>query len=84
MPNHKSAEERVRRNARDNDKNRHYKKLMRESIKSVLSAKGKKEAQELLKKTSSLLDKMVVKGILHKNNSANKKSALAKKVSAMA
>ena len=84
MPNHKSAEERVRRNERDNDKNRHYKKLMRESVKSVLSAKGKKEAQDLFKKTVSLLDKMVVKGILHKNNCANKKSALAKKVSAMA
>lgn len=84
MPNHKSAEERVRRNARDNDKNRHYKKLMRESVKAVLAATGKKEAQELFKKTTSLLDKMVVKGILHKNSCANKKSVLAKKVSAMA
>jgi small subunit ribosomal protein S20 len=84
MPNHKSAEERVRRNERDNDKNRHYKKLMRDSVKAVLAAKGKKEAQELLKKTTSLLDKMVVKGILHKNSCANKKSVLAKKVGAMA
>ena len=84
MPNHKSAEERVRRNARDNDKNRHYKKLMKDSVKEVTSAKTKKEAEDNLKKAVSLLDKMVVKGILHRNTAAHQKANLAKRVQAMA
>jgi small subunit ribosomal protein S20 len=83
MPSHKSAEERVRRNRRDADQNLHYKRLMKESIKSVLSAKNKAEAQESYRKLVTLLDKMVVKGIIHKNKSANRKSVLSKKVNAM-
>lgn len=84
MPNHKSAEERVRRNERDNDKNRHYKSLLKESTKSVTGAKTKAEASENFKKLTSLLDKMVIKGILHKNTSANRKASLAKRINAMA
>jgi len=84
MPSHKSAEERVRRNERDNDKNRRYKTMMKTAMKAVLSAKDKKAAQENLKKFISLADKMAGKGIIHKNKSANSKSALVKKVNAMA
>jgi small subunit ribosomal protein S20 len=84
MPNHKSAVERVRRNERDNDKNRHYKSLLKETTKAVTSAKTKAEAQENYKKLASLLDKMVIKGILHKNNSANRKSSMSKRIQGMA
>lgn len=84
MPNHKSAVERVRRNKRDNDKNRHYKSLLKETSKAVLGAKTKAEAQEKYKKLASLLDKMVTKGILHRNTSANHKSSVAKHIQSMA
>ncbi len=84
MPSHKSAKERVRRNERDNNKNRHYKMLMKEAVKAILTAKEKKEAQKQLNLTIALLDKMVVKGIIHRNKSSNHKSKLAKKVNALA
>lgn len=84
MPNHKSAEERVRRNERDNSKNRHYKSLLKTSLRAVTSAKDKKTATESLNAFVSLVDKMVVKGILHRNKAANTKSKIAKKVQAMA
>jgi len=84
MPSHKSAEERVRRNERDNEKNRRYKMMMKTAMKAVLTSKDKKSAQDNLKKFVALADKMVVKGILHKNRSANSKSVLTKKVNAMA
>ena len=38
------------------------------------------EAKALYQRTSSLIDKAVVKGTLHKNTAARKKSRLAKKL----
>jgi len=83
MPNHKSAEERVRRNERDQNKNRHYKKKMKEAEKSFLSA-DTKSAPEKLSQLSSLVDRMVSKGILNKSKSAHYKSRMAKRVATKA
>ncbi|HMW33077.1 MAG TPA: 30S ribosomal protein S20 [bacterium] len=84
MPNHKSAVERVRRNKKQQDKNKNHKRQMKEAVKAVTTAKDKKTAQDQLKQTVSVLDKLVVKGIIHKNKAANQKSKLAKKVQALA
>ncbi|HNO11627.1 MAG TPA: 30S ribosomal protein S20 [bacterium] len=84
MPNHKSAVERVRRNKKQQDKNKNHKRQMKEAVKAVATAKDKKTAQDQLNKTVSVLDKLVVKGIIHKNKAANQKSKLAKKVQALA
>ncbi|HMY37666.1 MAG TPA: 30S ribosomal protein S20 [bacterium] len=84
MPNHKSAVERVRRNKKQQDKNKNHKRQMKEAVKAVTAAKDKKTAQDQLKQTVSVLDKLVVKGIIHKNKAANQKSKLAKKVQALA
>lgn len=84
MPNHKSAEERVRRNERDQNKNRHYKKKMKDALKNVLTAGDKKTAIEKLSEFSSLMDKMVSKGIVNKSKSARYKSRMAAKVAAKA
>jgi len=40
-------------------------------------------AEKLLPETVSVIDSAVSKGILHKNNAANKKSALAKNLNAL-
>ncbi len=39
--------------------------------------KDKESAEKLLPQTTSLLDKMATKGIIHKNKAANQKSQLA-------
>ncbi len=84
MPNHKSAVERVRRNEKQNNRNRAYKKKMRDAVKDVSTIKDKKQAQEELNKSVQLIDKMVVKGIIHKNRANKTKSKLAKSVNAIA
>ncbi len=83
MPNHHSAEERVRRNERDNEKNRNYKRRLRQNMKDIMKCVSKTEAQEKLKTAFALADKMVVKGILHRNKSAHVKSQMALKIKTM-
>jgi len=78
MPRHKSAEKRVKTNAKRNQRNTSYKSMMKTSIKKVRAITDKEVVQQELKKTYSLLDKLGAKGIIHKNKVANKKSKLAK------
>lgn len=83
MPNHHSAEERVRRNERDNLRNRNYKRRMRQAIKDIAKTTVKADAEQKLQSIYALVDKMVVKGILHRNKSARVKSQMALKVKSL-
>lgn len=49
-------------------------------MKKLLETEDKKEALELYRKVSSMLDKLGKKNIMHKNTVGNKKSKLAKYV----
>ncbi len=77
MAHHKSAIKRIRTNERDRQRNRHYKTLLKTSLKKVRSAENKEEAEALYRQTESILDKLADKGIIHKNKAANQKSKLA-------
>ncbi|HEX3082933.1 MAG TPA: 30S ribosomal protein S20 [Pyrinomonadaceae bacterium] len=79
MPNHKSAEKRVRQNERRRVVNRSNRTKLRTSVKNLRSAMkgadaGKVEA--LLPRTISEIDKAVQKGVLHRNAAARHKSRL--------
>ena len=50
---------------------------MKSMIKKVKAAGSKEEAEPLYREAVSIIDSIVVKGIIHKNNAANKKSKLA-------
>ena len=83
MPNHKSAEKRVRQTAKRNAINSSNKSQLRTQIKKLraaLAAGDKKQSQELLTPTISTIDKAVNKGILHKNTAARYKSRLTSHV----
>ena len=83
MPNHKSAEKRVRQNERRNEVNRRNRSRLRTEIKKLRTAVSDKEAensQTLLPTTVSMIDKMVAKGVLHRNAAARYKSRLTKHV----
>jgi len=83
MANHKSAEKRVRQNAKRNDINRSNRSKLRTQIKKLRSAvvaSDKKLSGELLNPTVSTIDKAVNKGIIHKNTAARYKSRLTKHV----
>ncbi len=81
MAHHKSTIKRIQTNARDSLRNRQYKSKLKTQIKKVRSAENKEEGQKLLRETTSLLDKFVNKGIVHKNKAANQKSKLSAFVS---
>lgn len=83
MANHKSALKRVRSSAAKRLRNRYQAKTTRTYIKMLRETKDKKEAQELYKKVSSMLDKLGKTNIMHKNTVGNKKSKLAKYVNSL-
>ena len=87
MANHKSAEKRVRQNVKRNAINRSNRSKLRTQIKKLRTALGQTDkagSTELLNPTVSLIDKMVNKGIIHKNTAARYKSRLTKHVSELA
>ena len=83
MPQTKQAIKRVRQAEKRKKHNRARKSKMRSLIKDVMNATDKKEAEKLLKEAVSYVDRMSVKGIVHKNNAARKKAALTKHVNSL-
>lgn len=83
MPNHKSAEKRVRQTERRNEVNRRNRSRLRTEIKKLRTAitgKDAENSQTILPTTVSMIDKMVAKGVLHRNAAARYKSRLTKHV----
>jgi len=83
MPNHKSAEKRVRENEKRRDINRGNRGRLRTGIKKLRAAIDSGEAgsaQGLLPETVSLIDKAVQKGVLHRNAAARHKARLTARV----
>jgi len=78
MPNHKSAEKRVRQSEKRRLINRAHRTKVRTYIKKLraaLDGKGE-DIQKVLPETISVIDKSVQKGVLHKNAAARYKSRL--------
>jgi len=82
MPNHKSAEKRVRQNERRRLVNRNNRTRLRSSIKDLRAALDgdAKQVVALLPKTISEIDKAVQKGVLPRNAAARHKSRLTVRV----
>jgi len=83
MPNHKSAEKRVRQNEKRRLINRSNRSALRTSIKKLraaLAGSDKTGLNELLPETISKIDKAVQKGVLHRNAAARYKSRLTARV----
>jgi small subunit ribosomal protein S20 len=79
----------IKRN-RQNEKARLRNKSVKSSLKTVIrklneaNAAGNAEtATALLRDASRQLDKAVSKGVIHKNQAANRKSAIAKRVASL-
>ena len=86
MPNHKSAEKRVRQTVKRNAINTSNKSRLRTQIKKLraaLASGDKQLSQDLLTPTISTIDKAVNKGILHRNTAARYKSRLTSHVNAL-
>jgi len=78
---HSQAKKAHRKSIKRKLYNLRYKKKLKEAaknLKKLIDEKKKEEAIELYKKIESLIDKMKVKGILHKNTASRKKSKLSR------
>ncbi len=86
MANIKSQKKRIL----TNEKARLCNLAVRSEVKTVIRnvdeavvSGDKEKATEALRLAGKKIDKAVSKGVLHKNNAANRKSAIAKKVNAL-
>ena len=81
MANIKSQLKRIKTNAVRTERNKAYKSELRTWIRKFRAeaeAGNKDAAAAALATASKKLDKAVSKGVIHKNQAANKKSAMAK------
>jgi len=80
VANIKSQQKRILTNERRRLRNQSVKSALRTAVRGfreAVDAGEKDKAAELLVSTSRQLDKAATKGVIHKNQAANKKSALA-------
>ena len=86
MANIKSQINRIGTNKKAQDRNRAVKSEVKTAIRAARTAIAtgdKAAATASLVLASKKLDKAASKGVIHKNQAANKKSAIAKKVAAL-
>ncbi len=83
MANHKSAAKRARQNAKRRLQNRYKKVTMRNMVRNLRSTTDKKEAEEMLPKVISTIDKVAKSNIIHKKNASNLKGKLTKYVNGL-
>ena len=86
MANIKSQLKRIKTNALATERNKAVKSELRTWIRKFKAAADSGDAAaaaDALKVASTKLDKAVSKGVIHKNNAANKKSSMAKKAASL-
>ncbi|OLF16632.1 30S ribosomal protein S20 [Actinophytocola xanthii] len=82
MANIKSQIKRIKTNEKARQRNKAVKSSVKTAIRKfreAAEAGDKEKAVELLKDASRKLDKAASKGVIHDNQAANKKSAMAKR-----
>ena len=87
MPNIKSAKKRVELSKVAYEKNKADKSEMKTAIKkfdAAVSGGDKTAAQAAYKLAVKKVDQAVIKGLLHKNNAARKKSSMTLKLNTQA
>jgi small subunit ribosomal protein S20 len=86
VANIKSQIKRNKTNEKAQERNRAVKSEVRTAVRSAreaISSGDKAKAQEAAKVASRKLDKAAGKGVIHKNQAANRKSALAKQAASL-
>jgi small subunit ribosomal protein S20 len=81
VANIKSQQKRIKTNERARLRNKSVKSSLRTAVRAfreAAEAGDKEKATELLVSTNRKLDKAATNGVIHKNQAANKKSALAR------
>ena len=80
-----SAKKRVRQNIKHRARNRSRKADLRAEVKTFVTTLGAgdmKKAEEALRKAVAVMDKVAVKGTIHKNQASRRRSRLTKRLNA--
>ena len=86
MANIKSQIKRNKTNDKAHERNKAVKSELRTEVRrtrEAIAAGDKAAAEKSLAKATKKLDKAVSKGVIHKNQAANKKSSMAKKAAGL-
>jgi len=86
VANIKSQIKRIGTNAKANERNKAVKSEVKTAVRATRTAVAsgdKTKAEAALQVATKKLDKAVSKGVLHKNNAANRKSSIAKQVASL-
>ena len=87
MPNIKSQMKRVKTNEKSRQRNKAVKSALRTYVRNFRHAADAGDvevATKAAKIANRQLDKAVSKGVIHKNQAANRKSAISKKLNSLA
>ena len=83
MASHASALKAHRQNVVHREHNRQLRSKLRNALRAIrvlIDEDDFLKAKDELKATVSLIDRMVTKGVIHRNNAARRKSRLMKKI----
>jgi len=86
VANIKSQIKRNRQNDAAHERNKSVKSALKSAVRKfreAAAAGDKEKAHELARAASKKLDKAASKGVIHKNQAANKKSAIGKKAASL-
>jgi len=86
MANIKSQIKRIATNKKAQERNKAVKSELKTAVRhtrEAIAAGDKAKAEVALTNAAKKLDKAVSKGVIHKNQAANRKSAIAKQVAAL-
>ena len=83
MANIKSQIKRNKQNEVDRERNKKVKSEVRTRVKNAVAAVGTEDEESALRMAIKRIDKAATKKIIHKNQAANKKSGLMKRIAAL-
>lgn len=80
MANIKSQKKRILTNAKAQERNKAVKSELKTRVKAAGKTAGSAEGPEALRMAIKRIDKAATKGIIHKNQAANRKSKLMARI----
>ena len=83
MAHHKSAKKRIRQDEKKRLHNRYYKKSARTAVRKLRDLEDRSEAEKLLPRLFSMIDRLAKRNLWHANKAANLKSSLSKHVNGL-
>jgi small subunit ribosomal protein S20 len=83
VANIKSQIKRNKQNEVDRERNKKVKSEVRTRVKNAVAAVGTEDEESALRMAIKRIDKAATKKIIHKNQAANKKSGLMKRIAAL-